>query len=1131
VSLGAAGTQPAQTNAQGQVTFSNVAAGSYVASISGLSADFACPQTSQPVVVAGGQQTSVTFACNLVQTASITGSVSTTTGAAHAGASITITRTAPAPAGSPVTVTTGTNGQYSLAGLRSGTYSVVLAVTANCTTAATTQNVTIAAGEARVVNFTCTVAPPPPPQLPATAAIESITATGPFGQQVPVPDNAVLGLVNVNVDVSEGDQRVTRVELWLGNQLVGTHTRTVAAPEEEMQLADFEVTFTVQTAAFNATTGAPNYPNAATFFEVRVFTAAGGATNSAATGRRTITLQNVNAVYVTMTPQRKVIGGTAQSSLVTTTGQEIFSGDATIAGLPVVYSGETVTNVVIRLGAFSPLSIPTGDEDDVYSIGNVTDVLTRAIYMNAVPFESDVVTRTLTAAPWSTTLLAANSITAGDNDDRGVGNIEDVGFGLGAAGVGAFNITVSSSITGGVGPTTPAPITSLCADGRIPSPVLYPPPGTGCANGQPAQSIRWDTFAPLIDQMDQSLRWSSSFAAAGVGVPSNGVSRWISEGKTFSFTTSGNNSTTPRTTDRLSGTTGTYWTYRWGRTTGAMTAMTSAASYDGDTFDNNVFYLNASVMDIAQNERTIWNNNTSSGSTGSGTGDNSIASLELQNTADGLMPPNGARHGRDTPDPCFTRDGVACADDVATVSELRATGGVIGPMGGVTIGGGGTFDGTLLVTQRMDPLNSAGGDPGFPPTGAVTGEYGSVITFMRREFPGLSQTERCWVGVISNNNCVAAGASGSTSGTNGSFLFANFGGGVSYSTINATSGAVTVVTNDRAGTTLDMDARADLGVGFYNVQYTLVDGAGNQAPMTFRRYVRDMMAPIAAGVIFPVSAAPGAQITVSSLSQDDLALWKAESFLAFTGAPSPTGAGYAFKQNETNIMAFPTGSGYNDGAPYTTNFNPSATFRFSHTLAVGAGGGGSPATNVVFRIFDHGRNVVEASSTGVPAMNPAPPAAPVIASARLEASVATVCWDADGDGCTVTTATSSSLSLTITGPATNPFNPVEFYVGRDVDNDGAVDLDASGREMWTSLGAAGGSAVGGGFVFTRVQTGQQLANAAGLSTIMAPANLHIRVVGYTPTGHAFTVGAGGPVACVASPGGADASCTISIQLD
>jgi hypothetical protein len=126
-------------------------------------------------------------------------------------------------------------------------------------------------------------------------AIESITVGNP---PVPVPDNAVAGIVNVNIDVNEGGQRVTRVELYLGTTLVCQQNRAVASPEQEMELADFEVTCPVNTAAFNQTTGAVNFRNVAmppdgagVQLEARIFTVAGGGTNAAATARRYRSLQ------------------------------------------------------------------------------------------------------------------------------------------------------------------------------------------------------------------------------------------------------------------------------------------------------------------------------------------------------------------------------------------------------------------------------------------------------------------------------------------------------------------------------------------------------------------------------------------------------------------------------------------------------------------------------------------------------------------------------------------------------------------------------------------------------------------------------------------------------------------------
>src|SRR5690606_36100768 len=122
----------------------------------------------------------------------------------------------------------GANGQFSFTGLRSGTYTVSLAATANCTTAVTTQTVNLAVGQAQVVNFTCTEAPP---AADATVAIQSITAvahpTIAAGAQVPA--NNVAGTVAVTVGISEGGHTVERLELLLGDEVIYTQQFTVGS--------------------------------------------------------------------------------------------------------------------------------------------------------------------------------------------------------------------------------------------------------------------------------------------------------------------------------------------------------------------------------------------------------------------------------------------------------------------------------------------------------------------------------------------------------------------------------------------------------------------------------------------------------------------------------------------------------------------------------------------------------------------------------------------------------------------------------------------------------------------------------------------------------------------------------------
>jgi hypothetical protein len=454
VSLGAAGTQPAQTNAQGQVTFANVAAGSYVASISGISADFACPQTSQPVVVAGGQQTSVTFACNLVQTASITGSVSNSDGTGRAGASITITRTAPAPAGTPATVATGTNGQYSLTGLRSGTYSVVLAITPNCTTVATTQNVTIAAGEARVVNFTCTVAPPPPPGQTATVAIESITQA-PAAPGDPYPGCAPAGTsltpttlrcrINVTVGINEGDQHVSRLRLLIGTTEVYVQNFSRAQAPEGMELAEFDVTATIDVAEVtNPATGATKFNNGPT--------------------------QLVAEITVLEAPTAPVHRASVPAALTNT---PFFLINATSNKAPQIGEDDLLQWFDGALTVTVGRALYSSAAND-----QISEIALRVSGLAQIPNENTEAVRTITrdlnsGNSFSVTLSETASAFSGQNGSRGLNYMQDEEL--------LIEVTGSTTVGGQPGPNT----------------------GAGTAD---AVEMRYDNRGPVVEDIFDALR-------------------------------------------------------------------------------------------------------------------------------------------------------------------------------------------------------------------------------------------------------------------------------------------------------------------------------------------------------------------------------------------------------------------------------------------------------------------------------------------------------------------------------------------------------------------------------------------------------------------------------------------------
>lgn len=430
VSLGAAGTTPQTTDGSGQVSFANVPAGSYVVTISGVSADVVCGSTTQPVTVAGNATTAVTFACNVVSTASISGSVTNQDGTARANATVTITRSG----GTAQTVTTGANGQFSLTGLRSGSYTVSLAATEGCTTAATTQTVSISAGEARVVNFVCTETPPPPPGANARVAIQSITAGAvvpgdPYvGCAVPgtiVEEDALRCRLNITVEVDEGDEVASRLEILLDGEQIYAQDFNRGAAAEGMALAVFDVTASVNTADFNED-GVPDFLNGPTTLTARLFTVSSPNT-PAHTATLQVELTNTDIMAFDVDSELQAIGSD---------GLLWNGGDLTIRALPVSYSGNTVTEAEITVTAFGG---EPGDELEEHEIVCTVDA------------DGD----------FTVTISSENSITEDDpedcNDDRGIGDVSDLDLEVSA-----------TSVTSAGEPGPAAAATTLRFDTRAP---------------------------------------------------------------------------------------------------------------------------------------------------------------------------------------------------------------------------------------------------------------------------------------------------------------------------------------------------------------------------------------------------------------------------------------------------------------------------------------------------------------------------------------------------------------------------------------------------------------------------------------------------------------------------------------
>ncbi len=169
---------------------------------------------------------------------------------------------------------------------------------------------------------------------PATVAIQSVNRSG---TAFPVDPSAVTGMIDVRLNVSPGDQLLTRIDLLVDNVVVATQSfespafsfASLIAPT--ISGAPFVATLSFSTAAFNAQTGVPLFLNAAHTLTARV-SAIGGVT---ATAGLPLTFSNPNAMIAL------VSGSGAQAS--DASGRMWVSGDLTVTARPVIYTAGTVT--------------------------------------------------------------------------------------------------------------------------------------------------------------------------------------------------------------------------------------------------------------------------------------------------------------------------------------------------------------------------------------------------------------------------------------------------------------------------------------------------------------------------------------------------------------------------------------------------------------------------------------------------------------------------------------------------------------------------------------------------------------------------------------------------------------------
>jgi hypothetical protein len=241
------------------------------------------------------------------------------------GQSLQLTANVDRDPGVAGTVTWATSSAATATVDATGKVTAVAAGTATITATSTVDN-TISG------NMALTVRPPTPPSL----SIQKITATG--NTAATVNPNNVAGGIDVFLNVDPGDAILQRVEVLLDGNVVCTQNFSasqseglrIAAAFDGVEAAD--VICQINTAEFNATTGAVKYLNGSRALSARAIVVGG---TSTATPSVTLIFNNQSGVVVTVSNNN----GTDPASAVNpATGLAWIGGDVTVNVVGVSYA-------------------------------------------------------------------------------------------------------------------------------------------------------------------------------------------------------------------------------------------------------------------------------------------------------------------------------------------------------------------------------------------------------------------------------------------------------------------------------------------------------------------------------------------------------------------------------------------------------------------------------------------------------------------------------------------------------------------------------------------------------------------------------------------------------------------------
>jgi hypothetical protein len=174
------------------------------------------------------------------------------------------------------------------------------------------------------------------PIQPAQISIQKIT-TG--STLTPVNFNNVAGQIDVTLNLDPGDQTVTKVEVLLDGVTACSQNLSVSESQQLSLAAVFpedvqavDIVCSINTAEFNATTGAVKYLNGVRLITAKA-TIGGTQPGNIATPSQSLTFNNANGYAATT-----AFTGTTASA-VNAAGFGYRRGGVTVSILPVIYSG------------------------------------------------------------------------------------------------------------------------------------------------------------------------------------------------------------------------------------------------------------------------------------------------------------------------------------------------------------------------------------------------------------------------------------------------------------------------------------------------------------------------------------------------------------------------------------------------------------------------------------------------------------------------------------------------------------------------------------------------------------------------------------------------------------------------